>query len=484
MNWWILRRGVHTSWLITYLGVGVLGGLVLAGVFPTFYFDNYLWLVVVTSLLFLGFWQRNISVVPLLIIAGLLVGLVRGSATQIEMSAYGGLVGKTATISGVVSEDVDVGKKGELVVRLVDLSMNGGNLPGKIWVSLNQKADLKRSDRITIRGEVNRGFGSFAASIYHAKLVQATRDESSDIALNVRDKFSEGVNRYIDQPESGLGLGYLLGQKSNLPDDLILTLQAVGLTHIVVASGYNLSVLVRLTRRAFARVSRYLSFISAIAMIVGFVSITGLSPSMTRAGIVAGLGLVAWYFGRKFHPVTLLIIVASGTALWNPGYLWGDMGWLLSFLSFGGVMIVAPLLQRYFFGDKEPGTLRQIAGETVSAQFVTLPIIIYSFGSFSLLSLLANLMILPLVPLAMLVVFGVGFFAWLPIVAVMFGWLAQVVLGYMISVANFFADETWAQIEIQMPLWLVLVCYGAIAAAVIYLLRVTKYRLRDSSIVE
>lgn len=484
MNWWILRRKVHTSWLITFLGVGILGGLVFAGIFRTIYFDSYLWLFVVGALLFLGFWQRNISAVPLLIMAGLLIGLVRGSATQAEMSVYENLVGKTIVINGTVSEDVDVGKKGELVVRLADLSMKGGSLPGKIWVSLNQTADLKRSDHITIRGEVSKGFGSFAASIYHANLTQATRSELGDIALNVRDKFSEGVNRYIDQPESGLGLGYLLGQKSNLPDDLILTLQAVGLTHIVVASGYNLSVLVRLTRRAFARVSRYLSFISAIAMIVGFVSITGLSPSMTRAGIVAGLGLVAWYFGRKFHPVTLLIIVASGTALWNPGYLWGDMGWLLSFLAFGGVMIVAPLLQRYFFGDKEPGTVRQIAGETVAAQIVTLPIIIYSFGSFSLLSLLANLMILPLVPLAMLLVFGAGLFVWLPIVAVLFAWLAQTLLGYMISVASFFADETWAQIEIQMPLWLVLICYGAIVSVVIYLLRVTKYRLRDSSIIE
>lgn len=484
MNWWILRRKVHASWLITYFGVGSLAGLVVAGVYSASLIYSSLWLVVVVLLLVLTFWQRNLSVVPLVVLAGLLVGLMRGSVTQSEMSVYQKLIGREAIFSGVISEDVNEGEKGELVLRLDNLSMSGDSLPGKIWVSLGGSVELRRSDRVTVSGELSEGFGSFAAAMYYADLVDAVRSEPGDVALNVRDSFSESVDDYVDQPQVDLGLGYLLGQKNSLPDDLVQTLQVVGLTHIVVASGYNLSVLVRLTRRVFARISRYLSFISAIAMIVGFIAITGLSPSMTRAGLVAGLSLVAWYFGRKFHPVSLLIFVASGTALWNPGYLWGDMGWLLSFLAFGGVMIVAPLLQRYFFGNSKPGTARQIAGETVAAQLVTLPVIIYSFGSFSLLSLLANLMILPLVPLAMLLVFGVGLFAWLPPLALLIGWLAQALLGYMIAVASFFAEETWAQIEIQIPLWLVIVCYSAIVAVVVYLLRVTKYRLRDSSIIE
>ena len=55
------------------------------------------------------------------------------------------------------------------------------------------------------------------------------------------------------------------------------------------------------------------------------------------------------------------------TVLINPSYAWGDVGWQLSFAAFAGVMLLAPLLQSYYFGDKKPGTVRQILGETIAA---------------------------------------------------------------------------------------------------------------------
>jgi hypothetical protein len=88
-------------------------------------------------------------------------------------------------------------------------------------------------------------------------------------------------------------------------------------------------------------------------MILSFMAITGWSASMTRAGLVAGLSLWAWYYGRKFHPVTLLAIAASVTATVYPPYAWGDIGWALSFAAFAGVMIIAPIVTSYFFGSEK-----------------------------------------------------------------------------------------------------------------------------------
>ena len=102
---------------------------------------------------------------------------------------------------------------------------------------------------------------------------------------------------------------------------------------------------------------------------------------------MAFLSLLAWYYGRSFHPVILLFFVAALSLLINPSYGWNDLGWALSFLSFAGVMILAPLLQAYFFGDKKPGTVRQILGETFSAQLVTAPLLIMTFGQISVVGL-------------------------------------------------------------------------------------------------
>jgi len=305
------------------------------------------------------------------------------------------------------------------------------------------------------------------------------------VARQVRDWFVEGIKRSIPEPEASLGIGYLVGQRQALPADLITALQVVGLTHVVVASGYNLTILVRLSRRLFIKISKYLSVLASGLMIVAFISITGASPSMVRAGLVSGLSLLAWYYGRKFHPVVLLLFVMAITVIINPSYIWGDLGWQLSFAAFAGVMILAPLAGRYLFDNKKLNVISQILIETVSAQIVTAPIIVLSFSQLSNVSIISNLLVLPFVPLAMLLTFiaGVGGLI-APSLASIIGLPAKWLLSYMISVVNNLASLPWAASSVNIS-WLVFAgCYLLIVLACIYMWRVTGASLRDSNLIE
>ena len=159
--------------------------------------------------------------------------------------------------------------------------------------------------------------------------------------------------------------------------------------------------------------------------------------------------------------------------------------WQLSFVAFAGVMILAPLLQAYFFGDKEPGTLRQIMGETISAQIATLPILIVTFGQLSNVAIIANLLVLPFVPLAMLLVFVTGITVWLVpflagIVAVPTTWL----LTYMTGVAEKLASLPWAVTELQVGWWFAAVFYAALIGLCVYMRRTTGLQLSHSNITE
>lgn len=210
-----------------------------------------------------------------------------------------------------------------------------------------------------------------------------------------------------------------------------------------------------------------------------------MSPSMSRAGLVAGLSLLAWYYGRKFHPLVLLPFAAAITLLVNPSFGWNDLGWQLSFAAFAGVMIVAPLAQRYFFGDKKPGTIRQILGETIAAQLCTLPILLLAFGQFSNVAIFANLLILPLVPLAMLLTFVAGGGALIiPGAAMIIGMPADWLLQYMIEVASYSAALPWAQTTLQISETAVIAFYILLALVCIYMGRMTKTALREVNIVE
>ena len=182
--------------------------------------------------------------------------------------------------------------------------------------------------------------------------------------------------------------------------------------------------------------------------------------------------------------MVLLPLAGAVTLIINPQYGWNDLGWQLSFASFAGVIIFAPLLQRYFFGEKEPGNIRQIFGETLSAQLFTLPILVMAFGLFSNVSLIANLLILPFVPLAMLLVFLIGVFAGLPIIAGIIALPTQWLLSYMVAVSEWLANQPWAQTEVVMSWWAVALAYILLGLAVWWMQRSTGFRLRESNVVE
>lgn len=430
-------------------------------------------------------WRRTRVWMAVAVLAsGVLFGLWHGSLGQVGLEEYQPLVGRVVVLRGVVTEDPDIDKKGNTVLRLSKVQVMERSLPGLVWVTTTQSDAIKRSDIVTVKGKMSDGFGAFAARLVRAKIEGVARPVPGDVAVGVRDWFSERVRRHVAENESALGLGFLLGLRRALPPELGEALKIAGLTHVIVASGYNLTILVRLSRRLFVRVSKYLSALSATAMILGFMAITGLGPSMSRAGLVAGLSLAAWYYGRTIHPLVLLPVAAAITLLVNPSHGWNDLGWQLSFASFAGVIILAPLLQRYFFGDKQPGTLRQIFGETLSAQIMTLPILVLSFGVVSNVALLANILILPLVPLAMLLVFLVGLLADVPLLAGLVAAPTEWLLGYMVSVGKWLAAQPWAQTELAISWWQAALAYIILIGAMWWIWRQTKTSLGEISIIK
>jgi competence protein ComEC len=476
------RRQIHVSWLIALACFVFVVAMWLAlYVFITW------WWVALAGLMFLGlsFWRRRVYTLPILVIGAGLIGVSYGSIVKGDLDIYRPLIGREVSLQGRVRDDPSQNAKKQLVLQLDSIQVADRHLPGSVWVSVIGHPDIKRSDEVVVKGEFVEGFGTFAGVMYTAKIITITHPSPADVGREVRDWFADAVRRAIPEPQASLGIGYLTGQKSALPSDLSDALQIAGLSHIVVASGYNLTILVRLARRLFVKVSKFMSALSSALMIAGFIAVTGLSPSMTRAGLVSGLSLATWYYGRRFHPFVLLPFAAAMTVLWQPSYVWGDLGWQLSFSAFAGVMIVAPLLQRFFFGEKSPGVMRQILGETVAAHFATIPIVVLAFGVLSNVAILANIMIVPLVPLAMLLTFISGIAALVaPAVAELVGMPATWLLGYMTHTAQFLAELPWSQTKLTIEWWVGGIYYLMLFAACFGMQRVTKFSLRETNIVE
>lgn len=475
MKWW-LRNKVHSSWRIALASSLFVSGVCLAQWVRAPALLGVFLLPLLVGLLFI----RSVYCLPIIAGIAILLGLAYGSLHLLGREKYEPFIGATAIITGRVKEDISQSSSGAYSLQLDSVSFNGISLPGTILATGRSTGGALRGDFVTLDGKIKEGFGSFPSSATITSIKTVERQNYGDIGRVIRDWFADKVRAVIPEPQASLGIGFLTGQKSALPSDLADALKVAGLTHIVVASGYNLTILVRLARKLLLKVSKYLSAISSGLMIVAFVAITGLSPSMTRAGLVSGMSLLSWYYGHVFHPFVLLPIAAAITVAVQPSYVWGDLGWQLSFSAFMGVMIVAPLLQTYLFGNKEPGLLRQILGETIAAHIVTVPIIALSFGTVSNVAIIANILVVPLVPLAMLltficgmgVIFTVPFIEW---VAIPTSWL----LGYMTNVATFVSEIPWAQSQLEVPAITWGVYALLLAVGCYWMWRGTRYSFRD-----
>lgn len=324
-------------------------------------------------------------------------------------------------------------------------------LAGKIYISfrnLNTEQRPERSDRLTLSGELQAGFGNFVASLRSPKIERL--EPGDDAFLRVRNHFADQIRTYVEAPESGLELGYLLGMKTEIDPDFEETLRMVGLTHMVVASGTHLGILVGVGRKLFGKISRFAGLLAAGIMIVIFVGITGLTPSMMRAAFVSGLTLIAWYFGRDADAWRILLYAAAVTLLINPDNL-TDLAWQLSFGSFTGLMLIAPILTRFFYGSKSPGFIGSSIVTSVSTILCCAPILLYSFGSLSIISILANILILPtLAPVMGLgLVTGVCGLLGVPLLAQICGFITTIVLKYHIFTVNLLGAQSIFLVEVE-----------------------------------
>ena len=251
----IWRQELHPSWLIALACVGFCVGIWAA---------QYLTIssgmgVVAGLLLIVMIVVRKVVAAPLAVLLAVLGGISYGSGSMYQNQRLSRLFGQQITIQGTVREDSTTKASGQLFLQLHSLSVGGHEVGGALWVSTALKAEIVRGDSVTLAGTIDKGFGNFSGMMQQASVIEVVRPFPGDIGRVIRDWFAAAVRKVIPEPQVSLGVGFLTGQKSALPEDLSEYLRIAGLTHIVVASGYNLTILVRLARRLFVNHSKFLA---------------------------------------------------------------------------------------------------------------------------------------------------------------------------------------------------------------------------------
>lgn len=450
--------------LVAVFCASVLVGIGCARVVPF----EAVWFVGAMLLLVCLARRRRIVVLLLAVLAGLCLGGWQGTRYMQLLGAYEGYVDQKVTLVGVAGGDGVYNKRKALAFDLknVRVASDGGEkLVGIIGVSGFGENTVFRGDTIQVTGKLRKGSGSHQGWMSFAEMKLVSRNTSP--IEKVRHEFGAGMMTALPEPLASFGMGILIGQRSTLPEEVHQDLLMVGLVHIIAVSGYNLTIILRAGMKLFGSRSKYQTMLFSCSLIIVFLMLTGSSASIVRASIVSGLSIAAWYYGRTFRPVTLILLAAVITSLANPLYIWSDLGWYLSFLAFYGVLVLAPQIKYRMIPVKfRENVLLCIALESICAEIMTLPLVLYIFGQMSHVSLLANVVIAAFVPIAMLlaVIAGLAGTLLMPI-AGWIAWPAVMVLTYMLDMAHLLASIPHVFVQnIGFPLHFMVISYVLIAA--------------------
>jgi competence protein ComEC len=278
----------------------------------------------------------------------------------------------------------------------------------------------------------------------------------------LKSAMTKQISQMLPEPHAGLLGGLLFGAKRSIDAGVLETFRIAGIIHIVVLSGYNITIVADFITRFFLMfpISKISASLLGGTGVILFAIMTGLGTSTLRAVLMALLAIFARVTGRTSDALHLLFIAGFFMVLWNPMSLLYDPSFQLSFLATLGLLWFGPELTRRLTFVSEKWGLRETLSATLSTQVFVLPLLLYETGMFSLVAIPVNIIVLPLIPIAMF--FGalgmiLGFIT--PF-GTFFSFPVFLVLSFVFATSSFFAGLPFSFINIpQFSLLILTVAY-------------------------
>lgn len=387
-----------------------------------------------------------------------------------------GNINEKISIEGVVSEEIE---RKDNSTKLILKLENGEE---KILVSTDLYSHAQYGDFVSVTGKIQKpgiiegedgrdfDYGKYLSKddIYYiisfakVEIISSGHGNLFKSTLyKIKNHFISKVRDIFPEPESSLLAGLILAGKDTLPKNILDEFRRAGIVHIVVLSGYNVSIVALFFLRSFSFLSLRLAGTLSIIGIILFTLMTGASATMVRASIMAIIFLIGKFVRRDYSATRALLVAGFMMLLQNPKILVFDSSFKLSFLATLALIYATPIIDKLLTRIPERGELKIIISTSIATQIVVLPYLLYSTGNFSVVSLLANILILLIIPLTMLFGFVSTLISFLSTtMAIPFAYITNSLLKWILFVAEWLGNLSFSSFHVRaFPLWIIVLWY-------------------------
>ena len=231
---------------------------------------------------------------------------------------------------------------------------------------------------------------------------QIQTSKVTELLYNTRNNVLSIFRKWVPgQTETGVAEALLIGYRDDLDKDLVRSYSNAGVVHIIAISGLHLGMiygLLLLILKPF-RKFKWILFakpLLILSVIWGFTLLAGAVPSILRSAVMFSFIVIGESLGRRTNIYNTLAASAFCLLVVNPYFFW-DVGFQLSYTAvLSIVLFMKPIYKCFYFKNKLLNSIWQLNAITLSAQILTLPIILYYFHQFPNLFLFTNFIAVPL----------------------------------------------------------------------------------------
>lgn len=289
-----------------------------------------------------------------------------------------------------------------------------------------------------------------------------------------RQSITRTVNKFLPENEAALLKGIIIGDRTGFSEKMTENFSRSGLSHLVAVSGMHVAIL--LTGITYLlglfNINKYLSKVISIIFIILFIFITGCTPSVLRASIMAIIFLLSYLVNREADAYTSLFFSALAILLYNPIILF-DIGFQLSFCATLSLFLFyKPIYSKL---GVLPKWIREVAAASIAAQIGTVIIVAYHFNGVSLISIVSNLIVVPFTSIVL--ISGVILYVLGSINAVagyIIAGFSYVLLKFILFSSSLFANLPFATLAVPSPDLFFVIAYLLILFMLYNLLQGTK----------
>lgn len=283
--------------------------------------------------------------------------------------------------------------------------------------------------------------------LYEGKILAWS--EEYDILLQLLHEFKcyaqVQLNTYLEKENAGIMAAMLLGDKSNIDNDIKLLYRSMGIYHILAISGLHISLIGGCIYKLLKmlRIKQPVAVFLSLGIVILYGIMIGMPPSALRAIIMFCFGLVAPLFNRSHDRFTSIAVAGACLLGWEPALI-EDAGVQLSFLAVLGIIGLYPT---FLAIHQHHMKIADGVWVSFSVTYMTLPIIMRTYYEVPVYSLIINVCVIPFVPALIglgltIVVCG----SILPMVAELCAWLIECILFFyekVLLLFNKLPGNTW-----------------------------------------